>query len=247
MAVEFAREAGDLTLRWFRDENTATEWKPDGSPVTAADRAAEQRIVDRLAERRPTDSIIGEELGRQGGSGPVWWCIDPIDGTKAFVRGVPLYTTLVGVGDVTGPMIGVIHSPATGETMWAGRGHGCWLNGIRTRVTSTARLGDAYVATSEPESWPSDVLQRLLTTGIRLRTWADGYGFLLVASGRMDAMVDPGGMKVWDMAPHPVIVTEAGGACTNCDGGMSLDSGSLVASNGSVHSDLLAVLAARPD
>src|SRR5215213_9990543 len=125
-AVEIAREAGDGTLKYFRRSDLAVERKADNSPVTVADRSAEELLRRRIGERFPQDAIIGEELGEQAGQSGFQWVLDPIDGTKSFIYGVPFYTTLVAVLENDGPQIGVIHAPALGETVYAANGGGCW-------------------------------------------------------------------------------------------------------------------------
>src|SRR6476469_1191640 len=125
-AVEIAREAGELTLRYFRRADVAVETKADDSPVTIADRSAEELLRQRIGERFPRDAIIGEEFGEQTGQSGFQWILDPIDGTKSFIHGVPLYTTLVAVLENDEPRIGVIHAPAVGETAYAAVGSGCW-------------------------------------------------------------------------------------------------------------------------
>jgi fructose-1,6-bisphosphatase/inositol monophosphatase family enzyme len=173
--------------------------------------------------------------------------IDPIDGTKAFTRGVPLYATLLALLDESGPMLGVIALPALGETIYAARGLGCWCNGRPARVAQapTAGLAGAYVMTSGVETWSPAALVALQDAGGRLRTWGDAYGYALVATGRVEAMVDPVA-AVWDLAPMPVIIAEAGGRFSSIDGGAGPDGGSGIGScGGALHDQLSAVLRAH--
>ncbi len=241
-AVALARAAGDLTLGWFGRDDLVVDRKADRTPVTEADRAAERFVREHLAARHPHDGIIGEEEGTVGGTSQRRWVVDPIDGTYGFVHGVPLYSTLLAVLDEHGPLLGVIHLPALGETVWAGRGLGCWRDGHRCSVSAHRTVADAAIMTSGLDVWPAGSVDRVRDAGGRLRTWGDGYGYALVVTGRVEAMVDPV-VSVWDLAPMPVLVAEAGGRFSTVAGvdGV-IDGGSGVASNGLVHDELLAVL-----
>ena len=240
-AVEVARAAGELTLRWFRASDLAVDSKTDGTPVTAADRAAERLVRERLAEHFPADGILGEEEPESFGTSGRRWIVDPIDGTKAFTRGVPLYSTLLAFDDEHGPAIGVIALPAAGEIVYAGRGLGCWLDGVPARVSTTADIDGSYLSSSSYSHWDDDALLAVKHAGCHLRTWGDGYGYAMVATGRVDAMVDPS-VEVYDVAPMPVILAEAGGRFTSLDGTAGAAGGSGIASNGLVHDKLLALL-----
>jgi histidinol phosphatase-like enzyme (inositol monophosphatase family) len=241
-AVDVTREAGRLTLDWFRRADLRVDRKTDGSVVTDADHAAERLIRDRLAARFPGDSVIGEEGDdRPGGSGRTW-VIDPIDGTKAFTQGVPLYSTLLALIDEDGPVIGVAHLPGLDETVSAGRGLGAHHNGAPCRVSDRTALAGSYVCTSGFSYWPRHQLDRALDAGVNIRTWGDAYGYVLVATGRAEAMIDPA-CSGWDVAPMAVIIPEAGGVFSDATGDPSWSLGSGVASNGPHHADYLAWLA----
>jgi len=240
-AVELTRQAGELTLRWFATDDLDVESKSDGTPVTAADRAAERFIREQLAEHHPADTIIGEEEPVHAGTSGRRWVLDPIDGTKAFTRGVPLYSTLLAFDDEHGPAIGVIGLPALGQLVWAGRGRGCWFDGRPARVSATPSLEGAYLMSSSYSHWPEASLLAVKRAGLHLRTWGDGYGYALVATGRADVMVDPE-VELYDVAPYPVILAEAGGRFSSLDGDPSPEAGSAVASNGVLHDDLLKLL-----
>ena len=167
--------------------------------------------------------------------------VDPIDGTKAFTKGVPLYATLIALIDDHGPAVGVIHLPALGETIAAGRGLGCTFNGAPCRVSGHDTLDGAYATTSGFGYWPSAALQRLLDSDVVFRTWGDAYGYALVATGRAEAMIDPLA-NPWDIAPMAVIIPEAGGRFSNFDGveqPNSWNRNSGVATNGLIHDDLI--------
>lgn len=240
-AVEFAQEAGELTLRWFKGRSLELEHKSDGSPVTAADKAAEALLRSRIEAAYPGDSILGEEHGELDGSSGRRWVIDPIDGTKAFSRGVELYSTLLCLEDEHGPAVGVIGLPALGEIVVAGRGLGCTWNGQPAHVSSTTNLTTAIVCTSETGYWDADLFGGLVKSGLEFRTWGDAYGYALVATGRVDAMVDPKA-AYWDVAPVGVILSEAGGRFTAWDGQDGPGHGSGVGTNGLLHDELLSRL-----
>jgi histidinol phosphatase-like enzyme (inositol monophosphatase family) len=240
-AVDVARAAGELTLRWFQAADLAVDSKPDGTPVTAADRAAERLVRERLAELFPADGIVGEEEPETAGTSERRWIVDPIDGTKAFTRGVPLYSTLLALDDEHGPALGVIVLPALGQAVYAGRGLGCWIDGVPARVSATAALAGSYLMASSYTHWDDGALLAVKHAGCHLRTWGDGYGYALVATGRADAMVDPG-VELYDVAPMPVILAEAGGRFTSLDGADGAGGGSGLATNGLLHDELLGLL-----
>lgn len=246
-AVSIAEEAGRLALGHFRPSggdlrHLDIQRKADDTPVTIADRQAEVLLRDRITATFPADAIVGEEGDDVPGTSGRTWYLDPIDGTKSFVHGVPLFTTLVACHDAEGPLVGVIRAPALSETTVAGRGAGCYHNDATARVSETADLAQAYVMTSGVEWWPRDLRDLAVAPPFTLRTWGDGYGYSLVASGRVDAMVDPEA-AIWDLAPLPVILTEAGGRFTGIDGSPGVHAGSAVASNGHLHDVLLTYFA----
>jgi histidinol phosphatase-like enzyme (inositol monophosphatase family) len=218
-AVRWARTAGFLTLGWFRANELWIDHKEDGTPVTEADREAEALLRRLIGQAYPDDAIIGEEEADRPGTSGRTWVVDPIDGTKAFSCGVATYANLVYLADEHGPAAGVINLPALGETIWAGRGRGCHLNGLPTGVAGPSDPRRAPVlCTSSVDSITAEVFQRVNDVGVQLRTWGDAYGYALVASGRVSAMFDPL-MAWWDLAPMTVIIPEAGGTLTRWDGG----------------------------
>lgn len=239
-AVGLASDAGKLTTGWFSRMDLDVEHKADGTPVTEADRAAERYIRERLAEHHPEDTVIGEEESPVEGTSGRRWILDPIDGTKAFTRGIPLYSTLLAFDDEHGPAIGVIALPALGQVVWAGRGLGCWWDGRVAKVSATVSLNGAYLMSSSYSHWDEDALLGVKRAGMVLRTWGDGYGYALVATGRADAMVDPEA-ELYDLAPMPLILAEAGGRFTSLEGDPSPAGGSGVATNGRIHDALLSV------
>jgi len=241
-AVSIAREAGELTLGWFEAPGLDVVRKTDGSPVTAADREAERLLRDRIAVAHPDDSVIGEEGNDTSGSSGRTWILDPIDGTESFIRGVPLYGTLVALIDEHGPVVGVVNLPALDECIWAGRGRGCFANGQLARVSEQTNLSGACVVTSGVDYWPStSTLDRLVEHDVIIRTWGDAYGYALVATGRVDAMIDPV-VNRWDVAPMLTILPEAGGVFSDFTGSVTDDGGTALASNAATHPLLLELL-----
>jgi histidinol-phosphatase len=240
-AVTLVRQAGELTLQYCQRDDLAIDRKGDGTPVTAADRGAERLLREEIESRFPDDGILGEEEAEKIGTSGRRWIIDPIDGTKAFTHGVPLYTNLLAIEDADGIAVGVINVPALGETVYAGRGLGCFDNGKPVSVNDHASFDGAYLSTSGLTSWPDDMLLRVKQAGFNMRTWGDGYGYVLVATGRIEAMVDPVA-ELYDLAPMPVILHEAGGRFTDLSGADGPGGGSGLATNGRFHDELLAVL-----
>jgi len=220
-AGELAALTGRTALEQFRRDLTI-ETKPDGSPVTIADRQAERRARDWLARRFPEDGILGEEEGTTVGRSGRTWLLDPIDGTKSFVRGVPLWGSLVALVEQDRVLAGAAAFPAVGEHLAAARGAGCWHNGTRCRVSSQAELARATALTSEVERFATPETRRAWDTLAHAvtvtRTWGDCYGYLLVATGRADLMVDVG-LNPWDIACFVPIIEEAGGRITDLEGG----------------------------
>lgn len=241
-AVEIVREAGQLTLQHFRAAELDIEHKGDGSPVTVADKQAERLLRERIEARFPDDGIHGEEEADKEGTSGRRWVIDPIDGTVSFTAGVGMYTNLLYLEDEHGPAIGVINVPALDEIVWAGRGRGCHFNGVPCHVNHHPTLRGGILSTSGFDWWEADLVTQAHRSGVRLRTWGDGYGYLLVATGRIEAMVDPH-INFWDIAPCQVIIEEAGGRWSAIDGSTDPHHGSFVATNGLVHDELLAALA----
>jgi histidinol-phosphatase len=245
VAVDLVRRAGDLTLRWFRSDDLSIERKGDGTPVTAADKAAERFLREGIAERYPDDAVVGEEEADTEGASGRTWIIDPIDGTKAFTHGVPLYCNLLAVEDAQGSAIGVINLPGLGETVYAARGLGCFVDGKPARVSTRDRVAGSYLSATGYDYWSEPMVAAARASGAAMRTWGDGYGYALVATGRIDAMCDPIVAR-WDVAPMPVILAEAGGRFTDLDGGPGRLGGSGLATNGRLHEEWLTRFAGLP-
>lgn len=239
-AVEVAFRAGRISLGHFQT-GVAVDTKEDASPVTIADRDAEQAARRMIERRFPRDGILGEEFGAVRPDAARRWIIDPIDGTRSFVRGVPLYGVLLALVEDDQSLLGVIHLPALNETVYAGRGIGCWWNGRRASVSDVATLEDAMLLTSDVANvhrygrtagW-----DRLVEGGATTRTWGDCYGYALVATGRAEGMFDPV-LSVWDAAALPPIIEEAGGVITDWDGRADFQSGHLVATNAALAGEI---------
>jgi histidinol-phosphatase len=243
-AVDLARRAGHLTLRHY-GHLVAYDAKGDGSPVTIADREAERLIRGGIAERYPDHGVLGEEFGETDSDARVRWILDPIDATRSFMRGVPLYGVLIGVEVDGEPAVGVAHFPPLRETVAAGRGLGCTWNGAPCGVSAVATIEEALVLTTDVErvlSSPSDPGWRDLQRRAAFsRTWGDCYGHALVATGRAEVMVDPV-MKPWDAGPFLTIVTEAGGRFTTREGEATIHGGSGISTNGRLHAEVLRTL-----
>jgi histidinol-phosphatase len=245
-ALEFALDvtwaAGRSTLGLFQT-GVAVERKADSSPVTEADKAAERLLRDRIAHAYPDDGIVGEEYGRAEGRSGRTWIIDPIDGTKSFIHGVPIYGCLLALAEDDHALVGVAHFPALNETVYAGRGLGCFWNGRRARVSAQSDLSDATLLLSEVTGYGvNQPALNALVAGTRIqRTWGDSYGYMLVATGRADVMVDPA-MHLWDNGPFDVILPEAGGTFTDWSGQPGLSAPATVATNGALFEPVMAVI-----
>jgi histidinol phosphatase-like enzyme (inositol monophosphatase family) len=242
-AVDLAWRAGRSTLARFQN-GTAVEWKSDASPVTAADRDAERLLRERIEQHFPVDGIVGEEFGEVRPDARRRWILDPIDGTRSFIHGVPLYGTLVAVEQDGQPVVGVIHLPALGETVAAALGEGCSWNGRRARVSAVDSLRDALVLTSSTrgmERSHAAAWERINDSVQMTRTWGDCYGYALVATGRAEAMIDAR-LSIWDAAAMMPVVQEAGGMVTDFLGRPRPDSGNLIASNAALAAELRALL-----
>ena len=230
-AVEVARAAGQHTLKFF-NAGTAVELKSDQSPVTQADREAELLARDLLLKKYPTHSILGEEHGTIAGDPDYQWIIDPIDGTKSFIHGVPLYSTLIGLQIKGKPAIGVIYIPASDDIVYAATGLGCRWNGKPTRVSAVDQMSNALLLCSDSMMAieRSDAYTTLARQCKYSRTWGDGYGYYLVATGRAEIMIDPK-MNPWDCAAIIPVIQEAGGWCSTWSGQVTIDGGDLFACN----------------
>jgi histidinol-phosphatase len=242
VAVDAALLGGKRTLAYF-NAGVAVETKADDTPVTIADREAELVIRQRLKTAFPHHSIVGEEGGLEDGVPEFKWIIDPIDGTKSFIRGVPLYGVLIGLEIEGKASVGAVYLPATDEMLYGAVGHGAFLNGRRARVSSTAKLEDATLLVTSAESARKrgDAYDQLASRVKLVRGWGDCYGYVLVATGRADIMLDAG-MNVWDCAPILPILEEAGGRFTDWTGNATIYGRDAFGTNGVLHDDVREIL-----
>jgi histidinol-phosphatase len=248
LALELADRADVLTMERFRALDLVVETKPDLSPVSEADRAVETRLRELVADARPGDAVLGEEYG-ESGTGDRQWIVDPIDGTKNYVRGAPAWATLIALRDRGEVVLGVASAPALGRRWWAARGRGAFADGQRITTSGVRELGDAHFSYSSLSGW--EKLDRLdgfldLTRRVwRTRGFGDFWSHVLVAEGVCDVAAEPE-VSLWDLAALQVIVEEAGGRFTDLAGVARPDGGSAVSSNGHLHDEVLALLEPRP-
>jgi histidinol-phosphatase len=246
-AVESAQLAGAFTLGYYNC-GTPHELKADRSPVTAADRGAEERLRKRIEAAYPDHGILGEEFGETKGTSPARWILDPIDGTVSFISGVPLYCVLVGLEYAGEMVVGVIHMPALGETVYAARGLGCWWNGRRARVSEARTLGESRLCTCGSkllvDHGRGREYERVRDRCLLDRGWSDGYAYALVATGRAEVVMDPL-MQIWDNAACMPVVVEAGGSFTDFAGKATHTAKEALATNGHVLPEVLAAIAGR--
>lgn len=246
-AEEVARIAGNRALGYFGDR-TEFELKADGSPVSLADRDAEVIAREWIMDRFPDDGITGEELGVVNPFAERQWIVDPIDATRSFRRGVPLWGTLVAVKEGTDVIAGAAFFPALGEMIVAAPCHGCWWNGVRASVSEVSNLKDAAILTTDERFFhdgTSSAWRDLAFRAELSRTWGDCYGYLLVATGRAEAMIDVG-LAPWDSLAFQPIITEAGGRITDWQGGENAGSAAVIATNAALAGEIRARLAGTP-
>jgi histidinol-phosphatase len=244
-----ADAADDITMRRFRALDLAVQAKPDLSPVTDADLATEESLRNVLQRARPRDAMLGEEYGRTG-YGQRCWVIDPIDGTKNFVRGVPVWATLIALMASRQVTVGVVSAPALGRRWWAAKDGGAWTGKSLTkaaacRVSEVSRLADASLSYSGLSSWERsgqlDRFVELAKTVWRTRAYGDFWSHVLVAEGAVDIAAESE-VSLWDLAAVQIIVQEAGGVFTDLEGNVTPDGGSALCTNGLLHDDVLALL-----
>lgn len=243
-SVEIARDAGRITSRYF-GQKFGTYQKANKTLVTDADLEAEAYLRRMIGERFPDDAILGEEDGASEGTSGRRWIVDPIDGTYSFVHGVPLYGVLVGVEIEGEPTVGVIEIPALGETVYAARGLGCFLNGEPARVSTTERLEESLLLSTDFGTCERHgfgrAAEELQRRAAQRRTWGDCYGYLLVATGRAEVMLDPA-MNVWDCAALLPIIEEAGGTFTDWQGQRTIHGGNAIATNGLLFEEVMRIV-----
>lgn len=249
-ALQAAREASELILGYYQSADLQVERKRDASPVTAADRGAEELIRARLEAAFPQDGVLGEEFGERPSSSGYRWILDPVDGTKSFMHGVPLFGTLIGVEYEGEMVIGLCRIPPLDEVVYAARGAGAWwqTGGApprRAQVSATPELADGLFCTTTITGWKTigrqETFQKLCDAAGLTRGWSDCYGHLLVATGRADVMVDPA-MNPWDIAALIPIMQEAGGFCGSWNGDVTIHGGNGVSCNAALRDEVLALL-----
>ncbi|HTY29116.1 MAG TPA: histidinol-phosphatase [Mycobacterium sp.] len=253
VALELARRADTVTLDRFGALDLRIDTKPDLTPVTDADEAVEADLREILAAQRPGDAVLGEEYGGAAAFHGRQWVIDPIDGTKNFVRGVPVWASLIALLDDGVPVVGVVSAPALDRRWWAGRGLGAYA-GVgggqprRLAVSAVAELASASLSFSSLSGWADLGLRSQfidLTDAVwRVRGYGDFFSYCLVAEGAVDIAAEPE-VKLWDLAPLDILVREAGGAFTSLSGAPGPHGGNAVATNGLLHDAVLAGLAPR--
>jgi histidinol-phosphatase len=240
--LEFAHELADLadaiTLGRFRALDLRVETKPDLSPVSEADRNAEEAIRDRVRASGRGETVFGEEFGDDGGDSK--WIVDPIDGTKSYVRGIPVWATLLALQREGVVELGLVSAPALGRRWWAVRGEGAFAAGERCRVSAISRVEDCTITTTSarrmPVGWRTLVERAWSNRGL-----GDFWQYCLVAEGSVDIACDSV-VEVWDFAPVQILVEEAGGRCSRFDGGEPAGGGTFVATNGPLHAEAVALL-----
>jgi len=237
-AFRLADAADAITSARFRASDLSVETKPDLSPVSEADRAAEEAIRSLVAASGRGEGVLGEEFGDDGGDAK--WIVDPIDGTTNYVRGIPVWATLLALERDGVVCASLVSAPALGRRWWAGRGEGAFADGSRCRVSAVSRVEDATVSTTSARRMPAG------WTAIVMRAWAnrglgDFWQHCLVAEGALDVACDRA-MNVWDYAPVQLIVEEAGGRCTTFEGAGPSAGSSFVATNGLLHEGVVALL-----
>lgn len=242
--IELAEKSGDFIRPLFAQADLAVEIKADQSPVTLADRGAEELLRKLIAKKFPTHGIIGEEFGNERPDAEWVWVLDPIDGTKSFVTGVPLFGTLIALMHQGQPVLGAIHQPILRQLM-LGDGATTTLNGRNVRVRATSTLAEVTLLTSDPlnpAKYQNGPAYEALTQQVRLvRTWGDCYGYLLLAAGWADVMVDPI-MNPWDIQALIPIIRGAGGVITDWQGRDPVKADSIVAANSALHAQVIARL-----
>ena len=235
-------------MRRFRARDLVVDTKPDLTPVTEADRASEERIRELLARSRPSDAVLGEEYGSTGVStGRRRWIVDPIDGTRGYARGIPVWATLIALERDGELSVGVVSAPALRTRWWATRDDGAFRDGASVSVSKVSRIEDAHLAYDAPRHFEAvgrrDAFLDLARRCWRTRGFGDFWPYVMVADGSIDIAVEPDGLSLWDLAAPMVIVEAAGGRFTDFDGVARADGGNAVATNGILHDDVLAALA----
>jgi len=242
VAIQAAKISGRIAMRYF-GKGVSAETKSDGTPVTIADRLCEKKIISIIRKKFPENGIIGEESGEIAGDNHKW-LIDPIDGTKDFVRGAPFFSTLIGLEKDGRLEAGVILFPALKRLIYAERGKGAYVNGKRIMVSKTADMEETYMLHGSLKGFyktnTSHVLENLKGCWA-IRSFSSSFGFAMVAEGIADGNIEPV-VKPWDLAATKIVVEEAGGRMSDFNGNDTIYAGNAVASNGKLHDELLEII-----
>lgn len=247
LALELADIADRISAARFRASDLVVSTKPDRTPVTEADRAVEAALREKLADARPDHAVLGEEEGATGAADArARWIIDPIDGTANYLRGVPVWATLIALEENGQLVVGVVSAPAMSQRWWAVRGGGAFANGEPIRVSQVSRIEDAHLCSDGFDSWErhggADKFMGLVRRVWRTRGFGDFWQHMLVAEGAVDIALEPA-VNLWDLAAIQVIVEEAGGRFTDLKGDARADGGNCCSTNGLLHDQVLAALA----
>jgi histidinol-phosphatase len=244
LAQRLADAADAITMRHFRSARLKVETKPDRTPVSNADREVEQVIRDQLTAQRPGDAVVGEEYGSSGDSSRRW-IIDPVDATRNYVRGIPVFATLIALEEEGDIRLGVVSAPALGARWWASRGEGAFAGDRRLQVSRVAGLEDAQLCYAGLEGWREagslEPLLHLSRRCARSRGFGDFWQHMMVAQGSAEIALESAA-SLWDMAAVKVIVEEAGGTFTDLSGSSTADGGDALSSNGLLHSEVLGII-----
>ncbi len=246
LALQLADEADAITLAYARRTDLRVETKADMSPVTEADQATELALREGIKSARPGDAIVGEEYGGDAASGRRW-ILDPIDGTKNYVRRVPVWATLIALADDSAIQVGVVSAPALGRRWWAARGHGAWTTGPespeprRIQASAVSDLADASFSFSDPDNWDRRALDELMASTLRTRAFGDFWSHMLVAEGAVDVAAEVG-LGLWDVAALIPIIEEAGGRFTTFERPSGLMS---LTTNAPLHTSALSIIEGR--
>ena len=253
LALQMADAADIITMKWFGNLDLIVETKPDLTPVSEADKETEIRLRELLSAARPSDSVLGEEFGTTDGQGTRQWILDPIDGTKNYVRRVPVWATLIALACDGEIVVGVVSAPALGRRWWAAKGSGAWGRlfdnaPVPLQVSGVRAMSDASFSYSDAVGWQAQTetgLADLLDVTWRQRAYGDFWSHIMVAEGVVDIAAEPE-LGPWDIAAIVPIVTEAGGRVTAFDGTPALAGGCAVSTNGVLHDTVLDMLTGKP-
>ena len=245
LAQDLADIADRISMSRYRQSDLVVTTKPDMSPVSDADQAVERALREHLQTHRPDDTLVGEEYGGAMGAGRAW-IIDPIDGTKNYVRGVPVWATLIALAVDGHAQVGVVSAPALGRRWWAARGEGSWRSEfggepVRNQVSAVSELADASLSYSDHEGWERQSWLDLVDAVWRSRAYGDFWSHMMVAEGCVDIAPEPA-LNLWDMAALVPVVEEAGGRMTDWSGEPALQGDCALTSNGLLHDEVLARL-----